>query len=349
MATFYEASKAKEQVADSLLKQSGILGVGVGYYNPKNPKDGAGIIIYSQKAAAQTMSIPNIVSATVKGKSLKVPVRIVKNNLFKPNLSIKASRFTRRIRPVQAGYSVGTPRWSGTGGIVVKNSNGTRLFLLSNNHVLNKNNSSGYTETTQPGGADGGRSVRDRIGRLYSYVKLKKTNNYIDGAISIPTNNKLLSTSYAILGKLKGHYVNYRVGSKFVKVGRTSGLVGGWVESINTDVKVNYGSYGGLGEILFRNQTIIKSNMPISLPGDSGSVWVDYKTKYAAAVNYAGTQDGKLSVSYPIHWAMQAFKINVATLSKSNQQLSVQGNDNKAYTRPLTANELKAIEVIKNK
>lgn len=348
MATFYEASKAKEQVADSLLKQSGILGVGVGYYNPKNPKDGAGIIIYSQKATAQTMSIPNSVSAMVEGKNLKVPVRVIKNNVFKSNLSTK-SRFTRRIRPVQAGYSVGTPRWSGTGGVVVKNSNGTRLFLLSNNHVLNKDNSSGYTETIQPGGADGGRSIRDRIGRLYSYVKLKKTGNYIDGAISIPTSNRLLSTNYAVLGKLRGNLTSYRVGSRFVKVGRTSGLVGGWVESINTDVKVNYGSYGGLGEILFKNQTIIRSNTPISLPGDSGSVWVDYRTKRAAAVNYAGTQDGKLSVSYPIQWALQAFRMNVATSNKSAQQFNVKGKDNKSYTRPLTSKELKTIDVIQNK
>lgn len=349
MATFYEASKAKEQVADSLLKQSGILGVGVGYHNPKNPRGGASIIIYSQEVVAQAIAIPNTISAMVEGKNLDVPVRIIKNNPFKSNSITKSTSFTRRIRPVKAGYSVGTTKWSGTGGVVVTNSNGTRLFLLSNNHVLNKDNSSGYTETLQPGGADGGHTVRDRIGKLYSYVKLKKSNNYIDGAITIPTTNKILSTSYAILGRLKGHFISYKVGSRFVKVGRTSGLVGGWVESINTDVKVNYGSYGGLGEILFRNQTIIKSNMQISLPGDSGSVWVDYKTKRAAAVNYAGTQDGKLSVSYPIHWAIQAFKINVATLSKSNQQLSDQGDDNKAYTRPLTANELKAIEVIKNK
>lgn len=348
MATFYEASKAKEQVANNLLKQSGILGVGVGYYDPKNPKSGASIIIYSQKASAQTMSIPNTVSATVKGKNLNVPVRIIKNNAFKSNLITKSTRFSRRIRPVQAGYSVGTPKWSGTGGVVVRNSNGTRLFLLSNNHVLNKDNSSGYTETLQPGGADGGRTVRDRIGRLYSYVKLKKTANYIDGAISIPISNRYLSTNYAVLGKLRGNLISYRIGSRFVKVGRTSGLVGGWVESINTDVKVNYGSYGGLGEILFKNQTIIRSNMPISLPGDSGSVWVDYRTKRAAAVNYAGTQDGKLSVSYPVYWALQAFKVNIATINQTGQQ-NGKINENKSYTRPLTANELKAIDVIKNK
>lgn len=348
MATFYEVSKAKEQVVENLLKQSGILGVGVGFYDPKNPKNGASIIIYSQKAVAQTMSIPNTISATIEGKNLKVPVRIVKNNPFKTNLSTAPTQFTRRIRPVKAGYSVGTPKWSGTGGVVVTNSARTRLFLLSNNHVLNKDNSSGYTETLQPGGADGGRSVKDRIGRLYSYVKLKKSSNYIDGALSIPSSNRLLSTSYAILGNLRGHFVSYKVGARFVKVGRTTGLVGGWVESINTDVKVNYGSYGGLGEILFKNQTIIRSNVPISLPGDSGSVWVDYKSKRAAAVNYAGTQDGKLSVSYPIHWALQAFKMNVATINQSSQ-LSDKSKADKSYTRPLTPDELKALDILKNK
>jgi len=75
--------------------------------------------------------------------------------------------------------------------------------------------------------------------------------------------------------------------------------------------------------------------MPISLPGDSGSVWIKYSNRYAAAVNYAGTADGKLSVSFPVHWAMQVFKTSIPFARSSSLS-----------TNPLTDKELKAIQVL---
>lgn len=345
MASFYEVIKAKEQISNKLLQRKDVLGVGVGYSNPSNPKEGASIIVYSQKTTANTLTVANSITTKVNGKKISVPVRVVKNESFHPNSNTLSTNYSMRIRPVKAGYSIGTPNWSGTAGIVVTNSTKNRLYVLSNNHVLNKNNQAGYTETIQPGGADGGKTVRDRIGRLYQFVKIKKQNNYLDAAISIPLNNSLLSTKYAIIGNLKGHSIRYKIGDKFIKVGRTTGLVGGWVESINTDLKVNYGNYSGLGEVQFRNQTIIRSNMPISLPGDSGSVWINYNNRYAAAVNYAGTADGKLSVSYPVHWAMQVFNTSIP-VSKSLGSL-VSSKSDSTSTNPLTDKELKSIQVIK--
>src|SRR5690606_15414356 len=93
------------------------------------------------------------------------------------------------------------------------------------------------------------------------------------------------------------------------KVGQTTGFRHGVVESVNTDVLVDYGK---LGVIRFENQTIIRGKRPISLPGDSGSVWLRRSDNYAAAVNYAGTDDGRLSVAFPIHWAMRAFRTRVS-------------------------------------
>lgn len=346
MATFYEATKAKEQIAKELLKNKEILGVGVGYYNPKNPKQGASIIIYSKKATASILAAatPKSVTTKVNGKDKKVPIRIIKNDSFKPNLTSTSTKYTRRIRPVQAGYSVGTPDWSGTGGVVTINyPQKNKLFLLSNNHVLNKNNTAIYVPTLQPGGADGGTVSKDKIGSLYSFVKINKTRNYIDGAISKPIYNSILSRKYAEVGYLRGHYLNYRVGQRFIKVGRTTGLVGGWVESINTDVKVDYGSFGNLGEVLFKNQTVIRSNTPISVAGDSGSVWLNYYNRYAAAVNYAGSSNGKLSISYPISWAMQAFGLRIATRYGAGGVLATKTKEN--TTRMLTKKELNSLNI----
>ena len=350
MATFSEASKAKKEIAKELLKRKDILGVGVGYYNPKNPKEGAGIIIYSQKAVAHIAStakkLPKKVEVNIKGKKLNIPVRVIKNDKFRSNIA-RAS-FTKRIRPVKAGYSIGPADWSGSGGIIAINyPKKNQLFLLSNNHVLNKNNSSGYSETLQPGGADGGNKTKDRFGKMYKFVKLKKNSNYIDGALCIPVSNRLLSTKYPYVGKLKGHLKAYGVGTKFIKVGRTTGLVGGRVESINTDVKVDYGKYAGLGEIQFENQTIVRSTVPISKPGDSGSVWINYYTRSAAAVNFAGTADGKMSISYPIHWAMQVFNTRVATsINGGGRIISSKTKNNSNYTSPLSKEELKSIKVL---
>ncbi len=351
MVSFYEVYKAKERLARDLLQQKGVFGVGVGYHDPKDPVKGASLIVYMQKASANrksnNLSRSNLLSSqkittTINSNKLAVPMRIVDSNyLFRANV-VPQTKFSKKIRPVHAGYSVGIPKWSGTAGLIVTNYQGNKLFVASNNHVLNKNNSSGYSETVQPGGADSGKSGGDRIGRMYRYVKLRKYNNYLDAAISIPLNNSLLTPKYAVIGKIKGHYANYRIGWKFIKVGRTTGLVGGVVESINTDVKVNYGKYGGLGVIQFKNQTIIRSNRAISLPGDSGSVWLHSKNYYATAVNYAGTPDGKLSVSYPIHWLMQAFGTRVALPgNKTGRILSAASSS--ANTKPLSNTELASI------
>lgn len=356
MASFDEVFQAKEQIARNLLKRKDVFGVGVGYYDPKNPKKGAGIIIYSNQqptsqptvsASSSSKKESNTVTTKINGKTVTIPIRIVKNDSFKANVSVRSTNFTRKIRPVRAGYSVGTTKWSGTAGLIVTNYPGrNRLYVASNNHVLNLNNTNGYTETVQPGGADGGKSGRDRIGRLYRFVKLRKSNNYLDAAISIPLRNSLLTPKYALIGNVKGHYANYRIGARFIKVGRTTGLVGGVVESINTDLKINYGTYGKLGSIYYKNQTIIRSNQPISLPGDSGSVWLDSRNFYATAVNYAGTSDGKLSVSYPIHWLMQAFRTRVAVPGlQSGYVIQLKGADN-SYTQPLSTSELASIKIL---
>ncbi|GEC92564.1 hypothetical protein BBR01nite_48950 [Brevibacillus brevis] len=222
--------------------------------------------------------------------------------------------------------------------------------MLSNNHVLNRNNTSGYTETIQPGGADGGRSGRDRVGRLYRYVRLRRNAvNRIDAAISIPTSNRLLAPRYATVGRVPGVIRSYGIGRRLKKVGRSSGLTWGTVESIHTDIDVSYGNYGGLGTIRFRNQTVIRSTVPISLPGDSGSVWLT-AGNYAAAVNFAGSANGRLSISYPVVWALQAFGVGIAR-SAGRVGRSVakakRVKRNTARTRPLSPAELKRVQTKK--
>lgn len=333
MATFSAALQAKKRMAKRVLKLSGVHGIGVGYKDPAHPKKGAAVIVYTDRLASASTGL---LSATALGKKTNVPVRIVKTGKLRAN----ATDYKVRIRPVIAGYSVGTIEGSGsTGLIVAPTGEPATRYLFSNNHVLNPSNTDNREAMIQPGGADGGTVAQDRIGRLYRYVRLNPTGtNLIDAALSLPTRNSLLNPRYATVGVVPGHVTAYRVGERFKKVGRTTGRVNGTVESVYTDLQINYG--GSLGLLTFEDQTVIRGKNPVSLPGDSGSVWLRQSDHYAAAVNYAGTADGRRSIAYPVQWFMQVFNTRVARPNGAGRVLRVDtGSSPRSYTRQLTNEE----------
>lgn len=315
MANFQEAFAVKESLVSSLLQQENISGVGVGFLNPDNEQEGAAIILYVNAESISATNLPEYYEAYINETNVRVPIRKELTGEFIANANFLAGHpeYSKRIRPVIAGYSVGYPGSSGTAGlIVIDKETRSKLFILSNNHVLNKDNTSGYTETIQPGGADGGSTGADTIGRLDRYIQFVSGDNYLDAATSIPLNNSLLNASYATKGTIPGHYLQYRVGWNFYKVGRTTGPVTGKVDSVDTQVTVNYGS---LGKFTFKQQTVVKGAGAVSLPGDSGSVWLKAEDNYACAVNYAGSGDGSTSICFPINWFMEKFSCLVAAPS----------------------------------
>ncbi|USB31897.1 S1 family peptidase [Paenibacillus sp. YPG26] len=281
----------------------------------------------------------------MNGKKSEVPIVYKSTPRFRPHALARKS-FTDKVRPIIAGYSIGTPAVSGTVGLIISSRTGRQKYIFSNNHVLNETNSSRYSVTLQPGGADGGTNPRNKVGRLDRFVKLSSTKaNYIDAATSLPIRNSLLSPRYAKVGVLPGYVTSYRIGDKFKKVGRTTGLVSGTVDSIHTDVTISYEGYANLGNVTFKNQTVIKSQNPISLPGDSGSVWLTSRENYAAAVNYAGSSDGRLSIAYPVQWVMQVFNTTVARPNGTGvvKKIQVPARAKQQFIQPLTAKQLREI------
>lgn len=341
MATFSAAYAMKERMASKMLKHPKVFAIGVGYYNPKKPQLGAAVTIYTNAFSPTSLGLNPMHSMQLKGKTISVPIRLVRTKRIRSHADYK-----RRIRPVIAGYSIGTKDASGTLGLIV--ARGNQKYMLSNNHVLtNPTNTGTRAETLQPGGADGGQPGRDRVGWMQRFVQLKSNqNNFIDAALSIPVRNSILSPRYATVGVVPGHVTSYRVGERFKKVGRTTGLVHGTVDSINTDVEVDYGR---AGTFRFKNQTIVTGTSPVSNPGDSGSVWLRRADNFAAAVNYAGSGDGKTSVSFPIDWAMKAFQVKVARPKASGMVKAAARDSKRSYIRPLTAKELAAIRIIQGK
>ena len=49
MATFHEALKHKNRLSPVLLKRAEVMGVGVGYADPKKPTSGASVIVYTHQ------------------------------------------------------------------------------------------------------------------------------------------------------------------------------------------------------------------------------------------------------------------------------------------------------------
>jgi hypothetical protein len=354
LASFRRAYLLKQRIAGKMLRLNGVHGVGVGLRDPKHPKRGAAIIVYadtlSKAAAAKKNKSPR---TTALPRYLKpragVPFRIVRSPRFcKRSGNGPSTRFTRRIRPVVAGYSVGTSDSSGTAGLIVSDASGCERLILSNNHVLVNNNTRRFSATVQPGGADGGTVPKDRIGQLDRFVKLsRKRANYLDAATAKPLRRSLLRPAYAVFGIVPGHVRSYKVGDRLKKVGRTTGVVTGTVESIHTDVQVDYGDYGNLGTITFKNQSVIRGKRPVSLEGDSGSVWLTSKGNLAAAVNFAGSENGMLSISYPIEWFMQVFGTRAAKPASGRLLRAQRGKSNRFICiRPLPAKLVKSLRPI---
>lgn len=356
MISFHKAYLVKKRLSGSMLRQRGVHGIGVGLKDPAHPNKGAAIIVYTNSLTTTGMkkkgkkNQPNTSRILNLKSTSGVPIRIVRSAKFHKNSIPYSQRFQRRIRPLIGGYSVGTENESGTAGLIVSRVGLPRSrYILSNNHVLVNENSCRISPTIQPGGADGGTIKRDLIGHMDRFVKLNKRKiNYIDAATSKPLRRNLLKPSYAVFGTVPGHISSYRVGDRFKKVGRTSGVVTGVVDSIHTDIQVGYGDYGNLGKITFKNQSVIRGKRPVSLPGDSGSVWLTQSGNQAAAVNFAGSSDGYLSISYPVEWFMQVFGDKVARSRKCGIRRSRKGSNQKfLFTRPLSSKVLSTIRVIR--
>lgn len=343
-----------------IFKGGKIIGAGVGFLDPSDESKGAAVVLYTMKTITrqEIELLSRGITMLVQQQTVAVPTRVERSGEFHANATAAKAKgleagaretpgpisldreYRRRLRPVPGGYSVGTPNGSGTAGLIVINDPGhTQLYVLSNNHVLNKDNSSGYSETIQPGGADGGRSGRDSIGRLDRFIQLSNTrDNYLDAATAIPASNANLDARY---GRdrltVPGNYTQYSVGWRLFKAGRTTEDVSGIVDSVHTDTSVNYGGYGNLGVIHFKDQSIIKQvNQPVSLPGDSGSVWLRSGDRFACALNYGGPTEGNYSISFPIEWFMTAFKCAVAGPSGVARSVSPKVDDAAKFSSAVT-------------
>jgi hypothetical protein len=178
-----------------------------------------------------------------------------------------------RHRPVPLGVSVGHANGdTGTVGFLGKRD--SELVIVSNNHVLARENRAGRGDAIlQPGPVDGG-GAGDQVGELEGWVALDfgGSKNPIDAAVARVDEAAVTGQLYGggtiapTLGKPSRNAI-------VRKCGRTSGLTRGVVTDVSATIKLRFPS----GMALMSEQILIQGlgGSVFSEPGDSGSLVVE--------------------------------------------------------------------------
>jgi hypothetical protein len=201
-----------------------------------------------------------------------------------------------KLRPTHPGCSVGFqftgPQsgfvMAGTYGAVV--TDGTDVFILSNNHVLaNENDLPLGSPIFQPGLLDGGNPATDQVAKLTKFIPINPSvHNIVDCAIAKLLSKGLESPVFLPnVGKLHSATVEApAIGMNVEKVGRTTGYTQGTIFDVNATVKVGY----TMGTVTFDDQVLVRTTHgSFSAAGDSGSLIVDSAKKQGTALLFAGS------------------------------------------------------------
>jgi hypothetical protein len=197
---------------------------------------------------------------------------------------------------------------------------GRQARILSNNHVLaDENRGQRGDEILQPGRYDGGRRRIDAVGTLDRFVRLNKRRaNSVDCAIASLADGIEFATTLYRVGSLGGTFEGSPDELDLVeKLGRTTGHTHGRVTAFEVDnVVVEY----DLGNLRFDDQIEIEGARtgPFSAGGDSGSLIFTSGDRLAAALLFAGSQEGGANgkgVTYANVLATVLKRLNVQVLT----------------------------------
>jgi hypothetical protein len=221
-------------------------------------------------------------------------------------------------RPVPIGVSVAHPDvTAGTIGAQVFSgtTRNRKVFVLSNNHILAKQNLALIGDPAlQPGPIDGG-TLADSIGTLHAFQPIvisTTASNTMDAAIALTT---LADSDYRTppdgYGVPRNRVTTAYVGLPVMKYGRTTRQTGGKVVAVNATVLVDYSA----GTARFIDQIIIEGDNggAFSQPGDSGSLVVGASgtsARKAVGLIFAGA--GNLSAANRISPILSRFNVKVS-------------------------------------
>ena len=193
--------------------------------------------------------------------------------------------YQRKVRPAMGGISIGHYAiTAGTLACLVRDAGET--FILSNNHVLaNENRGAEGDPILQPGRFDGGKTDRDVIARLDTFVAVDPAGtNLVDSALAKPFDERDVIPDILGIGRLRGTKEAV-LDEKVMKSGRTTRKTDGTVMDVSATLRVGYQT----GSYVFTDQMIIKGERgAFSAGGDSGSTIVAYDGN-AVGLLFAGS------------------------------------------------------------
>lgn len=237
-----------------------------------------------------------------------LPVDVEQAGTFRA-LAVPNPRIKRR--PAQPGCSVGHQIpggggvMAGTFGAVVKK--GSRLFILSNNHVLADEGRLPLGEPIfQPGLLDGGNPATDRLAELTAFRAFRPSGNIVDAAIAKADAAGVVSRDVLFIGPPTGK-VAAAIDMAVHKFGRTTRYTVGRIVSTDTDVTVQYDT----GNFVFNDQiVIVGTGGTFSRSGDSGSLILQRGTNKAVGLLFAGSATH--TIANHIGKALKAMKVTLA-------------------------------------
>ncbi|PWB68969.1 hypothetical protein C3F09_10800 [candidate division GN15 bacterium] len=225
---------------------------------------------------------------------------------------ITAFALTKTYRPVPIGVSVGNALECASGTIGCQVTKSGKTYILSNNHVLARENAAAIGERiNQPGRYDGKPvcAQTGQVATLSDFVPISFSgNNTMDCAIAEYTAGTAYScaTPSGYYGYPTNNVVAPSVGLAIKKVGRTTSQTTGTISTINLTITVGYST----GNATFTGQFYTSSKF--SKSGDSGSLVVTNSGNNPVGLLFAGNTAGN-SVCSPIGPILQRFGVSICT------------------------------------
>jgi hypothetical protein len=217
--------------------------------------------------------------------------------------------------PLQPGVSIGSRKQMTTGtlGPIVRDLNTQNLCLLSNWHVFcGGPEARANDEITQPGPMN--LQNPPTVALLERWLRL---GEQFDAALARlapgPHTDELLfdTTLRPIATKAPA------VGMRLVKSGAVSGVTQALVDGVSGSYRLDYTQYGDGPQWMQGFRLVPDPTLPpgdISLPGDSGSLWVDSADGVAVGLHFAGEDNDSPLNDYALaHPIQDVFvRLNVA-------------------------------------
>jgi len=288
-AEWAQAIGIQNRHTPDLVKIDGIVGTGTTVNNNGN----LAVMVFAERPGVA--GIP----AAVDG----LPVVVEVSGKF------EALKLIERYRPVPIGVSVGNNLECAAGTIGCQLWIGGQKYLLSNNHVLARENEGAIGEDiVQPGRYDNKRCANnvatDKVGELADFEPLKfdGSDNILDAAIAVYTISDLTcATPSAFYGYPSATTAAAYVGQPVRKVGRTTEQTMGTIIAVNVSTWCGYSS----GNAWFVNS--LYTSDKFSKAGDSGSLVVTDDGNYnPVGLLYGGSRQGN-SLLCPIDDVLQRF------------------------------------------